>query len=54
MISTPHRQTATMLIEDAVTAGVQRAKAWRCWIDPAWFDSEAFRSEQDVVNAAHV
>lgn len=27
MISTPHRQTATMLIEDAVTAGVQRAKA---------------------------
>jgi hypothetical protein len=28
--------------------------AWRCWIDPAWFDSEAFRSEQDVVNAAHV
>jgi transposase InsO family protein len=27
MISTPHRQTATMLIEDAVTAGARRAKA---------------------------
>jgi transposase InsO family protein len=27
MISTPHRQTATMLIEDTVTAGLQRAKA---------------------------
>ena len=27
MISTPHRQTATMLIEEAVTSGAQRAKA---------------------------
>lgn len=27
MISTPHRQTATLLIEEAVTAGARRAKA---------------------------
>ena len=27
MISTPHRQTATLLIEDAVTTGARRAKA---------------------------
>ena len=27
MISTPHRQTATLLIEGAVTAGARRAKA---------------------------
>jgi len=27
MISTPHRQTATLLIEDAITAGARRAKA---------------------------
>ncbi len=27
MISTPHRQTATLLIEDAVTSGARRAKA---------------------------
>jgi hypothetical protein len=27
MISTPHRQTATLLIEDAVTAGARRATA---------------------------
>ena len=27
MISTPHRQTATLLIEEAITAGARRAKA---------------------------
>ena len=27
MISTPHRQTATLLIEEAVTADARRAKA---------------------------
>ena len=27
MISTPHRQTATLLIEEAIAAGARRAKA---------------------------